>query len=745
MKKNSFLFAAALALTFAGCSDDKMIDEGRIPVDSGDEIMFGSTLNGDHNVVGLDGVDTRTIYGERNQSGIPVNWVDGDEVAIFCPQASAPANHLVNYKVKPNDLHPNQSSTIVKVDPNQAGLQWGNEDIHEFFGLYPASIVKATDKDDQAGYITANLPVTQNPIKWRKEQDKVTGLMTYRGEPDMKHAFMFAYSVEKKSEMTKDKTVHLDFKNLVTVLDITIPGPDTPVKLSQITVGAAAGSNPSLVGNFRIKVNESATDPNHNAECYPLNDGTVTNRVAISCYDPETGEMLEIGPGEAINVKAFIIPDNHATESDNTYRQFRVSVTSLNSGTKMITLNKGEGQEINKVIEPHKINRVLLPKLDFSGGKPSNWMAALDPNIYLSELSIPGSKFSYLTSDNGANPAFQFKDIKGQFQDGVRAFIVQTGSQTTYKVTRTGRPFDYNYNYERISTQMPIVGFGNTSKYKLENAVSDIASELKTAQSEFAVIVLTCNPIDVKDHIYKKDYIGGIGDGVASEGWQQNWIEAVKYRLEDLKKAGYPIYTDPITPETTLNDVQGQIIFKVNYNDSNQNKYLAETDTVPALFSLWEAPGNPYKVLKPALYWGTFNNNGPKPQLEWMYQEVSYVPKEASEAAKEDGVKTIFKESVKAYQNNDRHNIWYMNDLGGAYMNENGSFQDNPVTRLTEKFNKIGIEALQTRGENASTGLVFINFADRDPNHGGLYKSDYILSTIIDNNFKFALRKKGSN
>ena len=262
---------------------------------------------------------------------------------------------------------------------------------------------------------------------------------------------------------------------------------------------------------------------------------------------------------------------------------------------------------------------------------------------------------------------------------------------------------------------------------------------------EFTVIVLTCNSIDVKDHIYKKDYIGGIGDGVASEGWQQNWIEAVKYRLEDLKKAGYPIYTDPITPETTLNDVQGQIIFKVNYNDSNQNNYLAENDIVPALFNLWEAPGNPYKVLTPPLYWGTFNKKGPQPELVWMYQEVSDVPKEASEAAKEDGVKTIFKESVKAYQNNDRHNIWYMNDLGGAYMNENGSFQDNPVTRLTEKFNKIGLEALQTRGENASTGLVFINFADRDPKHGGLYKSDYILSTIIDNNFKFALRKKGSN
>lgn len=74
-----------------------------------------------------------------------------------------------------------------------------------------------------------------------------------------------------------------------------------------------------------------------------------------------------------------------------------------------------------------------------------------------------------------------------------------------------------------------------------------------------------------------------------------------------------------------------------------------------------------------------------------------------------------------------------------------GTFQDKPVTRLTEKFDKIGIKALQTRGKNASRGLVFINFANRDPEHGGLYQSDYILSTIIDNNFKFALRKKSNS
>lgn len=50
-------------------------------------------------------------------------------------------------------------------------------------------------------------------------------------------------------------------------------------------------------------------------------------------------------------------------------------------------------------------------------------MSDLDPNIYVSELSIPGSKFSVLSSAYNASNIYQNATIEQQFQDGIRAFI----------------------------------------------------------------------------------------------------------------------------------------------------------------------------------------------------------------------------------------------------------------------------------------------------------------------------------
>ena len=58
--------------------------------------------------------------------------------------------------------------------------------------------------------------------------------------------------------------------------------------------------------------------------------------------------------------------------------------------------------------------------------------------------------------------------------------------------------------------------------------------------------------------------------------------------------------------------------------------------------------------------------------------------------------------------------------------------------------NALGIRELQARTENASLGLIFLNFADRNENSGQLYRSDELIQTVIDNNFKFALRKRAN-
>ena len=111
-----------------------------------------------------------------------------------------------------------------------------------------------------------------------------------------------------------------------------------------------------------------------------------------------------------LNVKAYIIPDN--VNDAIQPRTLQISVSTLNGGEKKRTLTTAS-------IVPHKINRVLLPAV--VPGGTNYWMSDLDPNIYVSELSIPGSKFSVLTRENGAKKVYQTATIDKQFEDGVRA------------------------------------------------------------------------------------------------------------------------------------------------------------------------------------------------------------------------------------------------------------------------------------------------------------------------------------
>lgn len=97
MKKTSFYLGLALAAFLGSCSDDNFQGTVENPVQTGDEILFGSTLSGDADVIDKT-VGTRTVYGDRTSTGVPVYWeADGsDKIAIFCLQASQPENHLVN-------------------------------------------------------------------------------------------------------------------------------------------------------------------------------------------------------------------------------------------------------------------------------------------------------------------------------------------------------------------------------------------------------------------------------------------------------------------------------------------------------------------------------------------------------------------------------------------------------------------------------------------------------------------------
>lgn len=738
MKKGILSISVALAAVFAGCSDDFEGGTVKNPVQIGDEVLFGTSLS----TSDADAKSSRTVYGSRDENGVAVHWVDGDQIAIFCKETSQPANHLVNYKIKPNAGDPSKASEVMKIDPNAAGLQWGSEDLHHFYAFYPASAVHAAESDDQQGTISASIPVNQQPAGWRQgpiasQDEKVDGETTTFALPNMDYAYMYAYNaVDRKTVESGSGTIWLQFHNLVTVLDITIPAPATgSVVVTDVTVRAVGGDNTILTGDFDCYLRGAGAGEGAKPTCMPTGDmGQVRNVVNIPCYNQETGEFITLGDDEKfLNVKAYIIPDDVNPEIQP--RTLQIAVNTLNGGEKKRTLTTAS-------IKPHMVNRVLLPSIDAEGDK--YWLSNLDPNIYLSELSVPGSKFSVLTKANKADIVYQNHTIEEQFEDGVRAFLVQTGCDAKYNhvpvwaglgCDEDKETFKSGELYVAVDSKRLTMTFGDFLKGIKEsidkaNAVDDKGKE----HSEFAFVNVTFSTGASTSRC---------DDPAIGEGYHDNyeaWMKTIEYKLKEYAAdENYGIYTGEINPNTTLADVKGKIVLRVEYN-TGQDKHIAAGANLPALFQWWNGP---YQENGIELRWGAPQGDA---GLWTYYQEVTTVSKnntpdyaEATKDNKLKWIKYLFTKSVDMYKNDNAHKTWFMNDLGGYYK------ENKSTTELATETNKVAVDELQKRTENAGLGLIYMNFADKQGDSGALYNSDELIQTIIMNNRKFQLRKKGDS
>lgn len=731
MKKNIFLIAGiALTAMFSGCADENLDNTVKNPVKSGEEIMFGSELSGDADVIEAK-PGTRTVYGDRNGNGVPVYWeANGtDEIAIFCNQASQPANHLVHYKITPDETNHEIAASVAKVNPSEAGLQWGDLDTeHRFYAFYPASAVEGSAEEDQTGQITANIPVTQQVQEWRKgtfesSDTEFNGRTVYFGLPNMDYAYMYAYNAVTPSQVDKSQSINLQFHNLVTVLDITVQGPSSgTATITNINVDAIEGEKPILTGDFTCNIRNTETGVI--GTCEPVGDfNEERGRISIPCYDKKTGQFIQLGPNELLNVKAYIIPQD--VNNTVTKQTLRVTVSLLNGAPCRKTLQTAD-------VTPHKINRVILPPLTIGG--TNYWMSSLDPDIYVSELSIPGSKFSVLTSANGASRVYQNATIQQQFEDGVRAFIFQTATNSK----NLGAQYDNLY---------VVCEDKSRNVMTLSDAIKQIASYLDVCEqngktNEFAFVMLT----------YSSGDVPWLDDPQGYDN-EQYWIDKLREEVNNIAGvAANRIYTDEITPNTTINDVKGKIILKANYNSKNMISRYGTT-TAPIMFTYWESATGPDGYQEEnggmPMDWGTpvwYENSNAA--LRWYYQEVTSVGngQEATTQEKKDGIQNLFRKSVDLYHNDTSHKTWFMNDLGGYYSdNADINGRGTGIQALAIDMNQMGVDELQNREENAGLGIIFMNFADKQTESGAKYKSDWLIQTLIDNNFKFALRKKGSS
>lgn len=378
MKKILYFFAAFALFFVAGCQDEDGVGTVNNPVKKGDEITFGSSLP--------ERIESRTIYGQPDpdKRTFPVYWEDGDEIAIYCPQASMPGTQLARYRISAPTTEPSSTATAV-TRIGDAGLQWGTEDLHKFYAFYPSSDVKGTES---TGFFDLEIPVNQDVKKFYQDKDG-----NWQADVDTELALMYAYRGQKKSNTEVGTNIDLHFKPLSTILEIVVQGPENAneaLTLTNINVETTDGT--PIVGQFQAQITPgSDTDEAYtegSTVTFSSKDGDkVVNNLSIECSWKEGGEtkFVTLGQGQKLYVKAFMLPTRNIDS-----KNIKITV-STTKGAVHKTLVAADGTSFT--IAQHKVNRVTLPalKTDF---ETAYWMNSLDPNIYLTELSIPGSNVS---------------------------------------------------------------------------------------------------------------------------------------------------------------------------------------------------------------------------------------------------------------------------------------------------------------------------------------------------------------
>lgn len=738
MKKSLLFYSLSGLMALAGLTGcEEKLELPANPAKAGDEINFGVASN--------ESAITRTIYDdepttdEAGNTYYRVTWepYGSDQIAIYCPQAEGKT--LCKYSVTPDADDPTKSDAVTKVNANESGLLWGNTNEHHFFGFYPASAVTGTED----GMIRGTIPVEQRPTGWKEVTNEKGGKTIY-GKANTDYAFMWAYGKFNRIENPEDYNIPLTFHPWVTILEIKIPGPAANtgnVSISNVNIRATGGNQKILTGDFTCDMNavEDAVDAgsalgNIRPTYEAVGDlGAVRNTISIPCYrdgeGDEQGDFVTLtGPNDTLVVHAYLLPYSRE-EGEN--RQLQVRVSPVSRPVLTLSLNTENGTDR---VEPYKVNTVILPPVENREGN-NYWLSSLDENIYLSELSIPGSWNSMDSGEGNSN--YQNGTVTEQFNAGARAFMVSTGSRYTREPSKILGSGGGEYK----DGDLYVAVNGTRQNTKFTEIIDQLHTALVESQNtnhtnEFVFVQLTYETAN--DYYF--DY-GTIGWNEQNPGAYSNpheaWIRTVQNDLNELKNLDY-IYTDEITNNTTIDMVKGKIILKVNTNSEFMDNIIAADATLPALFSRWDGG---YKEDGIPLRWGSPNLNNSY-GLTWFYQEVGNIEKNgedhepteatASLSQKKTWISNVFTKSVDLYNTGSDHSTWFFNCLGGNFSDDSYN-----AKAFTAEISPWATEQLQMRTDNASLGIVVMNHVNGDD-------SKNILQTVIDNNFKFQLRKAGN-
>lgn len=663
MKIKKLFIVPFLALLVSGCQEEEQVTSPTFA--SGEEVRFGASL---------ENITTRTIYGPKNDHAFPIYWIDGDEVIVSSPEcANNGGVGQANYKITAEKPDQNYATSMDKT--GEIGVRWGKNETGTFYSVYPAPytpsgsqrVYGATIGNDNKT-VTLAMPVQQD-CSFTTNSDG-----TKTAQPDMRACFMYA-----KTEGVKNgEVVNLHYKPLSTAIRFKLKGPQNgdPLTINYVRIYAPNGT--PINGTFTADLSSASGNDLPQLKC-----ADIGNYITFNVAD-DNGSYLTLAQGDEIELCAFLLLEGNTQITDEWY---------IEVGTSAVTYKKkivaAEGTSANAMtLVPGEVHYLPdFPPLSAATWSASNWMTNLQRNVYLSEISIPGS-WNSLSTDY-QDPV----SIKSQYNAGVRAFHLDTRWRADGLISRN-------------ITDLGIANGGDTYNVDGGKCMTQAAPTFVDALKQ------------ITDNVKDDEYMVVICTFAQGSTVHGNWRKEISDACANNDRV---INASTLNENSVVGDVLGKVIVIINtYTEGKVADSKCLFFNMGMTLTQAEFTDNKY-YQRPLMYNNITNSGitmyGTHAQIcsrdnGYTDDDRGYAP---SFSEREEKVNNILEWSKGNYDNESdyAHNAWLYIGLGGYIPGTGGLFgsDDDPSTvasTLNPWFGNI-VEGMSTNNSYYPVGIVLMN------------------------------------
>lgn len=619
----------------------------------------GNTVN-----FALGSMPDRTVFDQNNK--YQINWQDGDKVRIFCDEAEDVKQADYNV-VKIDDSEKNKA----KLEYNENGLAWGSDDAtHNFYAVYPAD----NDKVSVSNCI-ATCKINYNQTCTVQGTADANG--HYTTTPDMTNAYMVASLSTQPVDQVK-----LNFRPIMTTLEITVKGKEgsnsAAVRITGISVTNKSVQYSDENGYFRYDIK--------NGSIIGLGENTSTRRGSIF-VGVKSGDnnYIDLSGEQSITFTVFLPPV--PIDGDNQI-DINVHATAETSATYSVTVGgntDANGQTMNYIAgSKGAIDLGYIPTNTQTG---TNWITPLDGNIYVSQLSIPGShdaatgeSMAHITGDIFA--ATQEKTLDKQWDMGIRAFDL--------------RPAIYDPT------------FGSTDELWLYHGVTRVSISWATAMNTIKA-KLSDNPGEFAIVLFRHEDESALAKNnneTDFNTYMTNYVNANKSWIVDWK------------PDLTIDEARGKIILISRFSGSWEYGCFTGWghSQEGAVTTLTNATGTKSATMYVQDYY-----NSDSHELKWS------------------SIQTHLEISRTFHTDPTKVNCWMINHCSGYSGGSTSSTYRNNAAYQNPKL----ISYLQSETWEGSTGIILFDYTASSTSGSTSVYGDVAVQTVIDNNYKYRMKRKG--